>query len=65
MNNIPYIDDTVFSQIMDIRKDPNCPNMFDCKAVFELAVRKGYNELADFIFTETAHYSNFIITGQR
>ncbi|MCL2343215.1 MAG: DUF5049 domain-containing protein [Firmicutes bacterium] len=65
MSDIPYIDDTVFGQIMEIRKRPDCPNMFDAKAVFELAVRKGYDELADFIFSYTPHYSNFILTGQR
>jgi len=61
----PYINDTVFEQIMDIRKDPDCPNMFDSKAVFQLAIAKGYDELADFIFTYTPHYSRFILTGQR
>jgi len=46
MNNTPYIDDTIFAQIMDIRESGEV-NMLDCKAVFELAVHKSYNELAD------------------
>ncbi len=61
---VPYIDDTIFTQIMDIR-DSGITNMFDAKAVFELAVAKDYYELADFIFSYTPHYSNFILTGKR
>ena len=62
MNNIS---DTVFEQIMEIRKRPDCPNMFDAKAVFELAIRLDFQELADFIFTDTAAYSSFILTGEK
>ncbi len=58
------ISDIVFNQIMDIRNSGEV-NMLDVKAVFEIAVRKGYDELADFIFTDTAGYSTFIISGQR
>jgi len=61
----PYISDTVFEQIMTIREDEECPNMFDRKAVFQLAIARGYDELADFIFAYTPHYSRFILTGQR
>ena len=61
MNNIS---DTVFAQIMDIRNSGEV-NMMDAKAVFEIAISKGYDELADFIFTDTAKYSAFIISGQR
>ena len=61
---VPYIDDTVFEQIMAIRKSGET-NMFDSKAVFQIAIREGYDELADFIFSHTPHYSNFILTGQR
>jgi hypothetical protein len=59
------ITDTIFEQIMAIRKLPNCPNMFDVKAVFELAIAHDFYELADFLFMDTKSYSNFIITGQR
>ena len=57
--------DTVYQQILAIRVHPDCPNMFDAKAVFELAVSEGYYELADFIFTDTRSYSRFILTGER
>jgi hypothetical protein len=59
------ITDTIFDQIMQIRQLPNCPNMFDVKAVFELAMKHGFYELADFIFTDTKAYSSFILTGER
>ena len=39
-------------------------NMFDAKAVFEIAVEMGFNELADFIFMDTKRYSNLILTGE-
>ena len=57
--------DEVFDEIMALRKLPNCPNMFDVKAVFELALEMGFDELADFIFTDTSRYSAFILTGER
>lgn len=50
---------------MEIRKHPDCPNMLDAKAVFELAIRLDFDELADFIFTDTKRYSAFIISGNR
>jgi hypothetical protein len=39
-------------------------NMFDTKAVFELAMQMGFYELADFIFMNTKTYSHFILTGE-
>ena len=39
-------------------------NMFDVKKVFEIAVSEGYNELADYIFSHTSEYCNFILTGE-
>jgi hypothetical protein len=39
-------------------------NMFDSKAAFEIAVEMGFNELADFIFTDTKRYSTFILSGE-
>ena len=51
------------NQILAIRKIGIC-NMFDIRAVFELAVQMDYNELADFIFTNTKAYSHFILTGE-
>jgi len=57
--------DTIFEQIMALRKLPNSPNLFDIRAVFELALEQNYDELADFIFSSTEAYSTFILTGQR
>jgi hypothetical protein len=57
--------DDVYEEIMQLRKFPQCPNMFDVKAVFELAVANDLYFLADFLFENTYTYTNFIITGQR
>jgi len=56
--------DKVIEQILVIRNE-GLTNMFDTKNVFELAVSKDFNELADFIFTNTSAYSKFILTGTR
>ena len=57
--------DVVYDQIMAMRKLPNCPNMFDIPAVFELALAMDYDDLADFVFMSTEKYSAFILSGQR
>lgn len=44
--------------------DTGLTNMFDVKIVLEIAVARGFNELADFIFTDTAGYSRLILTGE-
>lgn len=59
------MNDTIFAQLMELRKHPQCPNMFDAKAVFELALSLDFYELADFIFMDTKSYSAFILTGNR
>jgi len=55
---------TVIEQILAIR-DSGLTNMFDAKAVFELALEKDFYALADFIFMNTPGYSKFILTGDR
>ena len=54
----------LIDQILAIRATGKT-NMFDVKAVFELALEMGFNELADFVFTDTKAYSSFILTGKR
>jgi len=39
-------------------------NMFNTKAVFEIAVEMGFDELADFIFMNTKSYGALILTGE-
>jgi hypothetical protein len=56
------VNPVVKEQILAVR-DSGETNMLDVKAVFEIAVREGYGELADFIFMDTAAYSRFILTG--
>jgi len=56
--------DTVIEQIIAIR-DSGLTNMFDVKAVFEIAMEKDFYALADFVFMNTPGYSKFILTGDR
>ena len=56
--------DTIIEQILEIR-DSGLTNMFDAKAVFELAMERDFYALADFIFMNTPGYSKFILTGER
>jgi hypothetical protein len=39
-------------------------NMFDAKAVFNIAMELGYDLLCDFIFMDTRTYSTLILTGE-
>jgi hypothetical protein len=56
--------DKVFEQIMAVRATGKV-NMFSLQEVFELALRMDFDDLADYIFTDTHSYVNFILTGQR
>ena len=56
--------DTVIEQILAIR-DSGRTNMFDAKAVFELALEQDFYALADFVFMNTPGYSKFILTSDR
>ena len=55
--------DEVREQILAVRATSKT-NMFDVKAVFELAMQMDFYELADFIFMDTKAYSHFILTGE-
>lgn len=59
----PPMPDVVKEQILAIRATGQT-NMFDVKAVFELAMQMEFPELADFIFMDTKAYSHFILTGE-
>ena len=63
-NTTEFWRDTVIEQILEIR-DSGLTNMFDAKAVFELALEKDFYALADFVFMNTPGYSKFILTGDR
>jgi hypothetical protein len=64
-NSEPRITDTVFAQIMELRKRPDCPNLLSLQEVFALALRLEMCELAELLFERTPIYSNFILTGER
>lgn len=51
IKGVPYIGDKVVNGIMELRKLPNCPNVFDVKAVFDLAV-------ANYEKTDTARHTH-------
>ena len=57
------MNDTIRKQMLTVRATGKT-NMFDVKAVFELAVQMDSPELADFIFMDTKTYSHFILTGE-
>ena len=56
--------DAVREQILAVRATGRT-NMFDVKAVFELALEMDFPELADYIFMDTKAYSHFILTGEK
>jgi len=60
---ISKISDTIKTQILAVRNTGKT-NMFDIKAVFEIAMEMSFHELADFIFMDTKAYTNFILTGE-
>ena len=51
------------SQVQAVAKTGRT-NMFDVKAVFEIALEMEFDELADFIYMDTKRYSNLILTGE-
>jgi hypothetical protein len=63
--NNQVITDTIFEQIMEIRKLPNCPNMFSANEVQRLAFDLGFYELVNLLEEDRKAYSAFILTGER
>lgn len=61
---VPYIGDELLSQIKAVQMSGRT-NMFDAKAVLEIAMEQGYDLLADFITSDRKRYSTFILTGNR
>jgi hypothetical protein len=59
------VTDEVYDEIMQLRRLPNCPNLFSIREVFELAIANDLYFLADFVFMATHTFSNFILTGKR
>ena len=58
------MNETVFSQIMDIR-DSGRVNMFDVPGVQRIAFEMGYYELVCLIEEDRAAYVRFILTGEK
>ena len=58
------MNETVFSQIMDIR-DSGQVNMFDVPGVQRMAFDMGFYELVCFIEEDRAAYVRFILTGEK
>ena len=58
------MNETVFSQIMDIR-DSGRVNMFDVPSVQRIAFEMGFYELVCFIEEDRAIYVRFILTGEQ
>jgi len=58
------MNETVFSQIMDIRNSGRV-NMFDVPSVQRMAFEMGFYELVCFIEEDRATYVRFILTGEK
>jgi hypothetical protein len=56
--------DKVFEQILAVRETGKV-NMLSLQEVFELALKMNFDDLADYIFSSTHSYVNFILSGQR
>jgi len=63
-NETPYITDTLFEQIMEVRASGEC-NMLDTTAVMRYAHNNDLFELVVFIEADRKAYANFILTGER
>ena len=57
------MDKKIKEQILAIR-DTGETNMFDVRKVQEIALRKGYDELLDYLSDNTGAYTRFILTGE-
>jgi hypothetical protein len=64
MNNNPYIDDTLFEQIMEVRSSGQC-NMLDATAVQRYAYDHDLFKLVTFIEEHKREYAEFILHGKR
>jgi hypothetical protein len=62
---MPTVSDKVLEQILELRKLPKCPNMFDVHAVQRLAFENEFYELVDFIETDHRAYARLILTGEQ
>jgi len=57
------MDKKVKKQILAIR-DTGETNIFDVLKVQEIALRKGYFELIDYLLDSTGAYAHFILRGE-
>ena len=57
------MNETIFTQIMDIRNSGRV-NMFDVPRVQRMAFEMGFYELVCFIEEDRAAYIRFILTGE-
>lgn len=57
------MDKKIKKQILSVR-DTGETNMFDVPKVNEIALRKGYIELVDYLLDNTGAYASFILRGE-
>lgn len=60
----PLITDTIFEQIMELRRSGKY-NMFDKPGIQREAYEKGYFELVCLLEEHVTEYNRFILTGER
>ena len=63
IKRIPKVSAKVVEEIMALRKLPDCPNMFDTRAVQRLAFEHDLCHLVTFIESDAKAYAQFILTG--
>jgi hypothetical protein len=65
IRKLTVIPNEVVEEILAVRQLPNCPNMFDARAVQRLAYDNEFYALVNFIEGNLKAYGRFIFTGQR
>ena len=63
IKRITKVSAKVVEEIMALRKLPDCPNMFDTRAVQRLAFEHDFYHLVTFIESDAKAYARFILTG--
>ncbi len=64
IKTVPYINDTLFEQIMEVRSSGQC-NMLEITAVQRYAFDHDLYELTLFLEEHRKTYAHFIFTGER
>jgi hypothetical protein len=59
------VNDDVIAELLELRRHPNCPVLYDVKSSYEHSRALGLDALAEFIFAETGEYKRLIFAIER